>query len=415
MISEDRWLLPEGIEEILPPAAGRLERLRRELLDLYESWGYELIVPPLIEFLESLLTGAGDDLELQTFKLTDQLSGRMMGVRADMTPQAARIDAHRLKRNGPVRLCYMGTVLRTRADGFGGSRSPYQAGVELYGHRGYESDLEVLTLMLETLRAAGISEAHLDLGHVAIFRELVRQAGLNMEQERVLFEALQRKALPEIHQHLAEWTLPAPCREWLQALATLNGGPEALDEADARLAASSPGVREALTMLRRLVGALREQWPDLPIHVDLAELRGYHYHTGILFSAYTLGQGAAVAQGGRYDEIGQVFGRARPATGFSTDLATLLWLGAAPEVVATGIYAPSLGDAGLEEQVVRLRRQGERVIRALPGAEVEPRTLGCDRRLAQQGGQWVAIPLTEVDSAWQAPLAPWGRGAGGEG
>lgn len=390
---EDRWLLPEGIEEILPPAAGRLERLRRELLDLYESWGYELIVPPLIEFLESLLTGAGDDLELQTFKLTDQLSGRMMGVHADMTPQAARIDAHRLKRNGPVRLCYMGTVLRTRADGFGGSRSPYQAGVELYGHRGCESDLEVLTLMLETLRAAGINGMHLDLGHVAIFRELVRQAGLNAEQERVLFEALQRKALPEIHQHLAEWAPPSPCREWLLALATWHGGPEALDEAEARLAASSAGVREALAMLRRLINALRQQWPDLPIHIDLAELRGYHYHTGVLFSAYVPGQGQAVAQGGRYDEIGQVFGRARPATGFSTDLATLLWLGASPEVAASGVYAPPLSNAQLEEQVRVLRRQGERVIRALPGAEVEPSALGCDRRLAQQAGKWVVIPV----------------------
>jgi len=393
MISEDCWLLPEGIEEILPPAAGRLERLRRELLDLYESWGYEFIVPPLIEFLDSLLTGAGDDLELQTFKLTDQLSGRMMGVRADMTPQAARIDAHLLKRQGPVRLCYMGTVLRTRADGFGGSRSPYQAGVELYGHRGHESDLEVLTLMLETLRAAGIDEAHLDLGHVAVFRALVRQAGLSAERERVLFEALQRKALPEIHQHLAEWALPAPCREGFQALAALNGGPETLDDAEIRLAASSAEVRAALTVLRQLIGALRQQWPDLPIHVDLAELRGYRYHTGILFSAYTPGQGQAVAQGGRYDEIGQVFGRARPATGFSTDLVTLLRLSSARQVAQTGIYAPPVGDAALEEQVTRLRRQGERVIRALPGAEVEPRRLGCDRRLAQQAGKWVVIPL----------------------
>ena len=393
MTAEDRWLLPEGIEEILPPAADRLERLRRELLNLYASWGYELIIPPLIEFLDSLLTGAGDDLELQTFKLTDQLSGRMMGVRADMTPQAARIDAHLLKRDGPVRLCYMGTVLRTRVDGFGGSRSPYQAGVELYGHHGYESDLEVLTLMLETLRTAGISETHLDLGHVAIFHELIQRTGLSAEQERMLFETLQRKALPEIHQQLTEWVLPAPCREWLRALVTLNGGPEVLDEADAQLAAVSPSVREALTRLQRLVSAVRAQWPNLPIHIDLAELRGYHYHTGVLFSAYVPGQGQAVAQGGRYDEIGQVFGRARPATGFSTDLATLLWLGASPEIATVGIYAPPAGDAGLEEQITWLRRQGERVIRALPGAEVEPSALGCDRRLVQQAGQWMVISL----------------------
>jgi len=393
MIAEDCWLLPEGIEEILPPAAKRLERLRRQLLDLYESWGYELIVPPLIEFLESLLTGAGDDLELQTFKLTDQLSGRMMGVRADMTPQAARIDAHLLKRREPVRLCYMGPVLRTRADGFGGSRSPYQAGVELYGHRGHESDLEVLLLLLKTLRVAGIDEVHLDLGHVAVFRELVRQAGLSVERERVLFEALQRKALPEIYQYLSEWALPAPCCEWFQVLATLNGGPETLDDAETQLAVGGAVVREALMTLRRLVAALRQQWPDLPIHIDLAELRGYHYHTGVLFSAYTPGQGQAVAQGGRYDEIGQVFGRARPATGFSTDLATLLRLSSIQPVVRVGIYAPSVGDAGLDEQVALLRGQGERVVRALSGTEAEPHSLGCDRRLVQQAGKWVVDSL----------------------
>ncbi|MCC6134245.1 MAG: ATP phosphoribosyltransferase regulatory subunit [Candidatus Contendobacter sp.] len=390
MIPEDRWLLPEGIEEILPPAAGRLERLRRALLDLYQSWGYELVIPPLIEFLDSLLTGAGDDLELQTFKLTDQLSGRMMGVRADMTPQVARIDAHLLKRAGPVRLCYLGPVLRTRADGFGGSRSPYQAGVELYGHRGHDSDLEVLTLMLTTLQMTGIGDAHLDLGHVAIFRELVRQAGLDREQESLLFEALQRKALPEIRGYLAAWK-PACC-EPLLALAELNGGPEILDEADTRLAAAGAGVHEALATLRRLIAALQRQWPELPIHVDLAELRGYHYHTGVLFAAYVPGQGQAVAQGGRYDEIGQVFGRARPATGFSVDLAILLRLGSAPEPASTGIYAPPLADdPGLEQQVAALRNQGERVIRALPGVEVEPGDLGCDRELVKRQGEWIII------------------------
>ena len=393
MILEDRWLLPEGIEEILPPAAGRLERLRRALLDLYQSWGYELVIPPLIEFLDSLLTGAGDDLELQTFKLTDQLSGRMMGVRADMTPQVARIDAHLLKRTGPVRLCYLGPVLRTRADGFGGSRSPYQAGVELYGHRGCDSDLEVLTLMLTTLQMAGIGDAHLDLGHVAIFRELVRQAGLHQEQEALLFEALQRQALPEIRAHLAAWN-PA-CREPLLALAELNGGPEVLDEADARLATAGAQVGEALATLRRLTAALQRQWPELPIHIDLAELRGYHYHTGVLFAAYVPGQGQAVAQGGRYDEIGQVFGRARPATGFSVDLATLLLLGAVPEAVNAGIYAPPMADdPALERQVAMLRNQGERVIRALPGAEAEPDDLGCDRVLAERQGEWMINTLS---------------------
>ncbi len=396
MIPEDRWLLPEGIEEILPPAARRMENLRRELLDLYESWGYELVIPPLIEFLDSLLTGTGNDLELQTFKLTDQLSGRMMGVRADMTPQVARIDAHLLKRSGPTRLCYMGEVLRTRADGFGGSRSPYQAGVELYGHRGHESDLEVLTLMLETLGVAGIRDVHLDLGHVAIFRELVRQAELGPEREALLFEALQRKALPEICQHLMTWSLPASCGEWFPTLAELNGGVEVLDEAETRLNEAGATVREALVVLRNLTLALRRQWPDLPIHVDLAELRGYHYHTGVVFAAYVPGQGQAVAQGGRYDEIGQVFGRARPATGFSTDLATLLRLGPMRDRTGRAIGAPAVLDAALERRIAELRGQGERVIRALPGEEVDPRELGCDRVLARREGVWSVAPLSEA-------------------
>jgi ATP phosphoribosyltransferase regulatory subunit len=221
--------LPEGIEEILPPAASRLERLRRRLLDLYASWGYELVMPPLIEFLESLLTGTGNDLELQTFKLTDQLSGRMMGVRADMTPQVARIDAHLLKRDGPVRLCYMGTVLRTRADGFGGSRSPYQAGVELYGHRGHESDLEVLTLMLETLAVAGSPMCIWIWGMWRYFANWCDKPAWIGSAKRCLFEALQRKALPEIRQQLMAWRLATPSAERLLALAELNGDMEVLD------------------------------------------------------------------------------------------------------------------------------------------------------------------------------------------
>jgi len=394
MSVEDRWLLPEGIEEILPPAASRLETLRRRLIDLYASWGYELVMPPLIEFLESLLTGTGNDLELQTFKLTDQLSGRMMGVRADMTPQVARIDAHLLKRDGPTRLCYMGTVLRTRADGFGGSRSPYQAGVELYGHRGYESDLEVLTLMLETLAVAEITEVHLDLGHVAIFRELVRQAGLDRDQEKILFEALQRKALPEIRRQLSQWRLAPPAERFLSQLAELNGDVAVLAVAEELLAGTGAQIGAALATLRRLVSALQRDRPELPIHIDLAELRGYHYHTGVLFSAYVPGRGQAVAQGGRYDEIGQIFGRARPATGFSTDLASLLRLSKPLARMSRGIYAPAVDDPCLDQQVVSLRVQGERVVRALPGGET-PLGLGCDRILVRRGQEWVVAPVPE--------------------
>jgi ATP phosphoribosyltransferase regulatory subunit len=234
---------------------------------------------------------------------------------------------------------------------------------------------------------------HLDLAHVTIFRELARRAGLDREREALLFEALQRKALPEIRQQLAAWAPPAPCGDLLLALAELNGGPEVLDEAEVRLAAAGEGVRAALATLRWLIAALRRPWPELPIHVDLAELRGYHYHTGVVFAAYVPGQGQAVAQGGRYDEIGQVFGRARPATGFSTDLATLLLLGSTPESASGGIYAPAVADAALDRRVTALRDRGERVIRELPGAAVAPNDLGCDRVLAQREGEWVVIPL----------------------
>ena len=224
MSARDRWLLPEGIAEVLPAEAAALERARRRLIDLFERWGYELVVPPFVEYLESLLTGTGGDLDLQTFKLTDQLTGRLMGVRADMTPQVARIDAHSLRRVGPVRLCYLGTVLHTLPDGIARSRSPIQVGAELYGHAGMESDVEVLCLMLESLASAGVRPVHVDLGHVGVFRGLAREARLDAEQERQLFDALQRKAVPEVEEWLARWELPAPVRARLSALPVLNGG-----------------------------------------------------------------------------------------------------------------------------------------------------------------------------------------------
>ncbi len=395
MTVENRWLLPEGIEEVLPLEARRLERLRRELLDLYERWGYDLVIPPFIEFLDALLTGTGNDLGLQTFKLTDQLSGRLLGVRADMTPQVARIDAHQLWRESPNRLCYLGTVLRTRGDGFGGSRSPMQVGAELYGHGGLESDLEVIALMLETLALAGVGEVHLDLGHVGLFRALACRAGLDRETETWLFDALQRKAVPEIEAWLAGAGLEPETGRMLRQLAGLNGGVEVLGDARDLLAAGGAEVFEALAVLERTAAALAREFPNLPIHVDLAELRGYHYHTGLVFAAYVPGQGQAVARGGRYDGIGRVFGHDRPATGFSTDLKTLLALGAVEAAVPAGVYAPaaSEGDAALEARVRALRAAGERVIRALPGADRSPRELGCDRALVCRGPEWELAPV----------------------
>ncbi|MGB5615007.1 MAG: ATP phosphoribosyltransferase regulatory subunit, partial [Sedimenticolaceae bacterium] len=327
MNQDNTWLLPEGIDELLPAQARALEALRRTLLDCYTGWGYQLVVTPFIEFLESLLTGTGKDLDLQTFKLTDQVSGRQLGVRADITPQAARIDAHRLRHQAPTRLCYIGSVLRTRADGFSGSRSPLQIGAELYGHAGVESDVEIVCLMMETLAVAGLDGIYLDLGHVGIYRALARAAGLSARQEADLFEALQRKATAEIEALVDSFGLDAGMRGMLLALAELNGGEEVLPRARAALAAAPAEVAYAIDYVEAVAAQLRRYLPDLPVHFDLAELRAYRYQTGVVFAAFVAGEGQEVARGGRYDEIGEVFGRARPATGFSADLKTLMRLG----------------------------------------------------------------------------------------
>lgn len=388
----NRWLLPEGIEEVLPDEARRIEYLRRRLLDLYQRWGYELVMPPFIEYLESLLTGTGNDLDLQTFKLTDQLTGRMMGVRADMTPQVARIDAHQLKRDVPTRLCYMGTVLHTRADGFAGSRSPLQVGVELYGHAGIESDLEVLQLMVATLAVAGITEPYLDLGNTAIYRGLARQAGFDAEQEEQLYDMLQRKSVPELDALLESCRLDADMAAMLRGLVDLNGGDEVLGRAREVLAGATDEVRQALAQLEAFAARAREVLPGVPLHFDLSELRGYNYHTGMVYGAFVPGQGQAIALGGRYDDIGADFGRARPATGFSTDLRTLLALGeVAPEAPAA-IFAPAETDAGLETAIARLREAGETVVRGLPGQEGDAAAMGCSRRLVKSGRDWVVAP-----------------------
>lgn len=384
----DRWLLPEGIEEVLPEQAKRLEQLRRTLLDTYETWGYDLVIPPFIEYLESLLTGTGNDLDLQTFKLTDQLTGRLMGVRADMTPQVARIDAHQLKKDTPTRLCYIGTVLHTRTDGFAGSRSPIQVGAELYGHAGIESDVEVITLMLETLALSGMKTPFIDLGHVGIYRELVKQAGLNKEQESMLFNSLQRKANTEIADSLKEWKLDKNIAQALAALTRLNGDDSILKEAKAILSKMGKGVENALTELTQIATVLKQRIPELKVNYDLAELRGYHYHTGTVFAAYVAGQGQAIAQGGRYNDIGEVFGRARPATGFSTDLKTLLSLSIHKNNQLAAIYAPADNDDKLHQAIAELRQQGEKVICALPGQTGNARDMNCDRELIKDGSSW---------------------------
>jgi ATP phosphoribosyltransferase regulatory subunit len=389
MSSDDRWLLPEGINESLPEQAEALEVLRRRMLDLYHSWGYELVILPFIEYLESLLTGTGHDLDLQTFKLTDQLSGRMMGVRADMTPQVARIDAHRLKRDVPTRLCYLGTVLNTRPDGFAGSRSPMQVGAELYGHAGIDSDLEVLSLMLETLKIAGIETLHIDLGHVGVFRHLAAEAGLSADQEASFFDMLQRKARPEIEEFLSSLELSETQRNCLSELAVMNGGVAILEKARAMLS-SFEGLSGILDDLESVAKQITEHYPQVELNIDLAELRGYHYHTGIIFTAYVPGQGKEIARGGRYDDIGKVFGRARPATGFSTDLKTLLSLTSKPVETKRGaVFAPADSDPSLKAVVSSLRQESQRVIMALEGQEADAKAMGCHQQLVIRNGEWV--------------------------
>jgi ATP phosphoribosyltransferase regulatory subunit len=394
-MSSDRWLLPEGVDEVLPPEAARLESLRRRVLDMYASWGYELVIPPFIEYLESLLVGTGSDLDLSTFKLTDQLTGRLMGVRADMTPQVARIDARSRRAGTCSRLCYLGTVLHALPDGFTRTRSPVQVGAELYGHAGFESDCEILGLMLETLSLAGVEDVHVDLGHVGVFRGLARRAGIEGTQESALHDALQRKARGEIAGILERASSDAKTGPMIMALAGLNGDESVLAEARRQLAGVDEEVLSGIDRLERIADVVKARYPGTPLHVDLAELRGYRYHTGVVFAALVPGHGQEVARGGRYDAIGSAFGHARPATGFSTDLKSLLSLArtANADVDAGAILAPWSSEPALMALIKKLRSEGERVVYELPG-ETEGSHRGARRILRKHDGEW---HITDVD------------------
>ncbi len=376
MTTGDRWLLPDGIEEVLPVPAAKVEQLRRALLDLYQSWGYQLVIPPLVEFTESLLIGLGADIDLLTFRITDQLSGRTMGIRADITPQVARIDAHSLAADGVSRYCYAGSVLHTRPTTLLASRTPIKLGAELYGDESLQADIEIISLMLETLRLAGIDGVTLDLGHVGIYRSLLADSGLDEEQEQAVFDALQRKSLPDLEVALTD--VDAARRQKILGLAGLHGDAAVLE---------APGyAEEALAELRQVADEVTRRYPEVGIYYDLAELRGYHYHTGLVFSVYVEGCGQAVANGGRYDDVGAVFGRPRPATGFSTDLKALLELlsGSLAELAPGAISAPGESDPLLLKAVAELRSSGEVVISSLSG-EIDPR---CNRQLLQRDGEW---------------------------
>ena len=378
-----RWLLPEHIEDVLPAEARAIERLRRAILDLFESHGYELVAPPLLEYLESLLSGTGRDLDLATFKLVDRLSGRLMGVRADHTPQVARIDAHLLGRQGVARLCYCGSVLHTVPAGMTKMREPIQIGAELYGHAGVEADLEILRLTIAALKRAGIARVHIDLGHPNIFRALVESLRLEPEAAESLFNAVQQKDAPAAAEIAGKGSEAA---EALAALTTLHGGPGTIAEAR-RCLPRNPRIGAALDVLEGL--AERCAAPGVEVSVDLAELGGFNYESGLAFAAFAPGSPDAIARGGRYDEVGASFGRARPATGFTMDLRQLASLAPAPERRGA-ILAPAGDDPALAAAIEKLRAAGEVVIVELPGHEASRDELGCTRTLVNEEGQWRA-------------------------
>ena len=381
------WLLPEHIADALPAEAARIEKLRRDFLDHFRLRGFEYVMPPMLEYLESLLTGAGQDLNLRTFKLVDQLSGRTMGVRADITPQAARIDAHLLNHQGVTRLCYCGSVLHTLPATVSAGREPVQIGAELYGYAGIEADLDIIRLLAGAFTAIKVPLARIDLGHVGIFRALAEAAGLPKEAEDNLLSLLQAKDVPGLEEACAD--VATPWREALLALPQLYGGQEIVDRAS-HLLPDLPAVVAALDSLRHIF----VEAADLPLSVDLSDLRGYHYHNGVVFAAYCPGYPAAIALGGRYDGAGRTFGRARPATGFSMDLREIARLLPAARV-AGAILAPHAGaDRELVAHIAALRTQGEIVVELLPG-EAACEGPFCDRKLARVGEHWIIEAIQE--------------------
>lgn len=380
-----RWVLPDHIQDALPSDAHQLEALRRRLLDAFRVRGYQLVMPPLLEYLDSLTTGAGQDLKLRTFKLVDQLSGRTMGVRADMTPQVARIDAQLLNRHGVSRLCYCASVLHSLPSTLTATREPLQLGAELYGHAGLEADVEIIRLLAEVMQVAEVPASRIDIGHVGLFRVLAARAGIEPEREEALFDLLQAKDVPGLDEFTAD--LAEPWRGALMALPGLYGSAAVLERARASL----PDDAEILGAIEEMC-ALAEALGDLPISFDLADLRGYHYHSGIVFAAYGNGAASALALGGRYDLLGRAFGRGRAATGFSLDLRQLA-LGL-PESQAIGaVLAPLDKDPALAEAVRALRKAGEVVMIALPGHEGTWNEAGCDRQLVRRADAWVVEAL----------------------
>lgn len=385
-LNMQNWLLPEYIQDMLPDEAWRVEQLRAQLLDLMRKSGYQLVSPPLLEYAESLLIGDSPDMDLRTFKLVDQLSGRTLALRADITPQVARIDAHLLNRQGVARLCYAGSVLHTQPAGLNRTRELLQIGAELYGHAGLESDLEIQQLMLKSLALIGVTGVHLDLGHVGVFRALVNHAGIDKALEAELFSALQSKDSTTL-QALVQ-ALDEVSRSALLVLPTLYGNCTDVLARARRELPDFPEITAALDSLQTASGHLKVA----SIGIDLADLRGYHYHSGMVFAAYHAGSHDAIALGGRYDDLGKSFGRGRAATGFSMDLRQLYRLLPA-RAELPGIRAPYHDDVALAAVIVELRAAGEMVIVDLPGSVDFPAESQCNRSLVLRDGVWQVVSI----------------------
>jgi len=384
----ENWLLPEYIHDMLPDEAWYVDQMRSQLLDLFRKSGYQLVSPPLLEYVESLLIDGSQDMDLRTFKLVDQLSGRTLALRADITPQVARIDAHLLNRQGVTRLCYAGSVLHTHPVGLTRTRELLQIGAELYGHGGLESDLEIQQLMLQALALLNVRGVHLDLGHVGVFRALVKSAQLDKNLENELFAALQSKDGTALH--ALTQTLNEVTRNALLNLPSLYGSCDDVLDRARKLLPDEPAVQAALNDLQRVSVKLKPLVAS--VGIDLADLRGYHYHSGMVFAAYHKGSCDAIALGGRYDDLGKSFGRARAATGFSMDLRQLYrLLPAPPQLMA--IRAPYSDDAALGAEIARLRASGEVVAVSLPNTNDCASELQCDRELVLRAGIWQLVRL----------------------
>ena len=392
MSHTDRWLLPDAIEEVQPPLAAHVERLRRRTMDFFAQWGYEQVMPPQAEFLESLLAGMGSDLDLLTCKVTDQLSGRLLGISPDLTQQVARMDAHSIGRQGVARYCYCAPVLHARKSSLLSSRNPLQVGAELYGSASAAADLEVISLMVGMAHDVGLDELTLDVGHVGIYHAIVDSLALSADRRSELFELMRQRALPELDAWLHKHVEDEDARSVLSALPGWSGEPALLAQVADRL--SRYDVAQPLVALQNLVDIMTERLPEVSLHIDLAELRDYNYHTGLVFSLFHRNHGHAIAKGGRYDDTGRVYGRSRPATGFSADLKT--WAKLSPDQTrgqARRIYVPALDDAELHITVRQLRAEGEILIQGFGDQPDEAASLDCTYQLAKHAGAWHIMPL----------------------